>query len=334
MKYYDYIFSLGRSCHTAISLKTLFLIGESDVFDWSGGVLFDKCGVGGFEGKVNLICNNFENFLNIEDFEEFEHAPNNKHKNIRNRHTGLQYLHDFPRDVPLEEEFPNFCEKYQRRISRLYKKLEEANSVCFVFITWEEYISDDLILKAQNKLNEKFNNKIDILVLQNDNTLEDGVCFKEVLSNKSMRIKFNNLCAPCDSGRYNYKLYQKIIQNELCSSYKLTNLDIQEQQKKLFHYVEFTKCFKDKLTDLEIMQFSPLFDEEWYKDKYLNGCTDISAIEHYFNYGWKLGYNPSLKFDGNEYLKIHTDVKKIKLNPLLHYLKWGVNEGRKMVKVK
>lgn len=49
MKYYDTIISLGQWCDVAIALKKLNLQGKTYPFDWSGGNLFEKCGIGGFE---------------------------------------------------------------------------------------------------------------------------------------------------------------------------------------------------------------------------------------------------------------------------------------------
>ena len=172
MKYYDNIISLGHCCHVAIVLKELELQGPTNVFDWSGGNLFDKCGIGGFEGKINLICNNFENFLNLEDFEEFDVQQNN-HRAVRNKRTGLQYIHDFTKSKSISDEFGEFSAKYNRRIERLYKILKEKESVLFLFVTRTEEIPLETIKKAEDNINRLFNDKVDFLILQHQSSLKD-----------------------------------------------------------------------------------------------------------------------------------------------------------------
>ncbi len=81
-----------------------------------------------------------------------------------------------------------------------------------------------------------------------------------------------------------------------------------------------------KKRDLAMIENSTLFDEKWYiKNAKINS---VGAAEHYLQYGWKKGLNPSAKFDGNDYLKRYSDVAKKNKNPLLHYLQNGVREGR------
>lgn len=332
MKYYDYIISLGHCCHVAIVLKELFLKGESDVFDWSGGNLFDKCGIGGFEGKVNLICNNFENFLNLEDFEEFKHATNNKHKNVRNRKTGLQYLHDFPIDETIEEEFPSFKQRYQRRIDRLYRKIQDAEKICFVFVTRTEILPIETVLKAEKKLNELFNNKIDLLIIQHKDNLKQNEYIKTDINKHITCVYFNNLFITNHDGRMNKEAYSEIIEKNIMTKHKINNFKNLYKQKKIAYYSEFVNYFRDKLTDLEILKFSSLFDEKWYRKTYSINKNEDCAY-HYLNYGWKMGFNPSLDFDGNKYLELYSDVKNANICPLLHYIKWGNKEGRKIEKV-
>ena len=49
----------------------------------------------------------------------------------------------------------------------------------------------------------------------------------------------------------------------------------------------------------------------------------VDPIKHYLKFGWKEGRNPSTKFDGNEYLNKRPDVRVIGICPLVHYLKFG-----------
>lgn len=63
MKYYDVAISLGQYCITSTALRRNNLQAETMIFDWSAGILFDVCGLGGLDGKVNLICNDFKDFF-------------------------------------------------------------------------------------------------------------------------------------------------------------------------------------------------------------------------------------------------------------------------------
>lgn len=69
-----------------------------------------------------------------------------------------------------------------------------------------------------------------------------------------------------------------------------------------------------------------LFDEEYYKKQCIN-LEKLSPIEHYLIYGWRNSLNPSDKFDNDFYIEYHPKLRKIQLNPLIHYMKYGKNEN-------
>ena len=75
---------------------------------------------------------------------------------------------------------------------------------------------------------------------------------------------------------------------------------------------------------------SGLFDIAFYEDKYLKGQTSQAQdpVSHYLEIGWKQGFDPSPNFITNDYLELYDDVKEANINPLLHYIKNGINEGR------
>jgi len=54
----------------------------------------------------------------------------------------------------------------------------------------------------------------------------------------------------------------------------------------------------------------------------------MNPLDHYIYHGWREGRTPSIKFDGNYYLRRYPDVKKSKINPLIHYVLHGKKEGR------
>lgn len=77
---------------------------------------------------------------------------------------------------------------------------------------------------------------------------------------------------------------------------------------------------------------SDLFDEKYYVKHYpevKKFC--LPPVYHYLKVGWKLGYNPSAKFDTKAYLSSYADV--IRNNPLIHYLTSGKKEHRSIFEV-
>lgn len=225
MKYYDLIISLGEVCFTSVTLRKLGLQQYSYPFDWSKGVLWDKCGEMGFIGKVNMIVNNFADAFNLVDLEEFSGDFEHEFKFVRNKKTGLQYIHDFPKDKSLEEEFPYWNTKYQRRVKRLYEKISQSSQVLFVFIALSGVLNEKEIKEAQVKLQKKFKNtSIEILILQNSEN-SNNVTVKR-LTNQITEYYFHNTS---DIPPYfaNEELCEKII-----SEYaKIKTVDINGNKK-------------------------------------------------------------------------------------------------------
>lgn len=88
------------------------------------------------------------------------------------------------------------------------------------------------------------------------------------------------------------------------------------------------------LSDYKIIKKSKFFDKRWYKKQnacILKGCLD--PIEHYLSSGWKQGFAPGPKFDGNAYLRAYPDVDLAGMNPLLHYERFGKKEKRSIFTV-
>ena len=72
---------------------------------------------------------------------------------------------------------------------------------------------------------------------------------------------------------------------------------------------------------------SPYFDKEWYSSNY-NIPEDMDPAYHYLNIGFAKGYNPGTEFSTSEYYQCYPDVENHGMNPLLHFEKYGRNEGR------
>lgn len=78
-----------------------------------------------------------------------------------------------------------------------------------------------------------------------------------------------------------------------------------------------------------VISNSKFFDVEWYSSRHPeireNG---LDPVRHYLEHGCEYGCNPSLSFNGYEYLSRYPDLLKKKINPLLHYECYGRFEHR------
>lgn len=79
-----------------------------------------------------------------------------------------------------------------------------------------------------------------------------------------------------------------------------------------------------------IIEKSGLFDVKYYFFTYPDvRQLDVNPIMHYIKYGANEGRNPNKEFDTSFYLTNYSDVKESNINPLVHYILYGKEEGRK-----
>ena len=77
-----------------------------------------------------------------------------------------------------------------------------------------------------------------------------------------------------------------------------------------------------------------LFDEARYLAQNPDVAQAVAAAQlnsgyqHYTTYGWSEGRSPSAWFNGEAYLASNADVGAAGIDPLSHYLAFGVHEGR------
>jgi hypothetical protein len=81
--------------------------------------------------------------------------------------------------------------------------------------------------------------------------------------------------------------------------------------------------------DIMLLAESGLFDEDWYRLRYVNVIeSSRDLLVHFCENGWRLGYMPSAYFDTGFYLTRNEDVRGAAVNPLRHYLQDGEREQR------
>ncbi|GGW48461.1 glycoside hydrolase family 99-like domain-containing protein [Alishewanella tabrizica] len=82
----------------------------------------------------------------------------------------------------------------------------------------------------------------------------------------------------------------------------------------------------------EKIQESKTFDLTFYIKHYQSFIPDgENPLAYYLNTGIKLGHNPSENFNTEHYLKCNPDVAAAGINPYIHYVCNGINEGREAV---
>lgn len=80
----------------------------------------------------------------------------------------------------------------------------------------------------------------------------------------------------------------------------------------------------------ELRDPHPLFHSRFYVDQiacFSSKDVGIPLI-HYLSIGAKRGLDPNEKFSTSDYLLLNPDVKQATCNPLIHYVVYGLNEGR------
>jgi hypothetical protein len=81
--------------------------------------------------------------------------------------------------------------------------------------------------------------------------------------------------------------------------------------------------------EAELIRSSLLFDAEWYRRQYPD-VVEFEPAEHYLRYGLVQDRQPGPRFDGVWYADNYPDVRSSGTNPLLHYLLFGMREGRRI----
>jgi|GEM_PF-1419064 len=178
-KQYDCVFSLGEACLCATILSKLGLRHFSSPFDWMYGATFEE--------RVNILLNDFENFLNKEDLSFVGQRDNPEPCDIYfNNRTKICFNHDFPLNIPLEKSFSNIKKKYNRRISRLFDTIKKSKNVLIVFMELpdsDKKASIDTLKDLMKKINNKFSDtKIDILYIKHNEDMADGIFYSEIIN--------------------------------------------------------------------------------------------------------------------------------------------------------
>ncbi|MCH5284837.1 MAG: hypothetical protein J1E42_04475 [Akkermansiaceae bacterium] len=246
---YDLIVSLGDHCipHIALVESGLQKNDEKYPFDETRGIMWDKCGRGGLSGKVDLICNGFRNFLNLEGLEAREIDHYTKKLWVVNKETGMSFRHDFPIGVPIKDAYPQVLDDYKKRIALLYRKINQSSRVLFFYMTPIDNFDDGYLLEQQTKLQARFpKQRIDMLYIMQKTGLAPTEFVEHDLSKHVLRIdmdvRYTSKTDLWSIQLGNAELYHRILRRyEVIkkSDYALYNkvVRIRRETHGLFHSV-------------------------------------------------------------------------------------------------
>lgn len=208
-KKYDLIFSLGEACSCTQALRNCNLQLKSYPFDWLFGSSFSQ--------RIDILLNDFDRFIDKKDLEFFYSERSIKCDAYKNTYNKLVFNHDFPANINVNESYDKIKEKYDRRITRLLKKIDEASSILIVYLETPDHktiVDDEVLIECHKRLLDKYNNKdINILCISNDSTYK-----VDKISQNIKRIYLNYKDAKNE--KINFSVDFSILNKEL-AEYKL-----------------------------------------------------------------------------------------------------------------
>lgn len=123
---YDFAFCLGSSCTATDVLRQAGLQFGTFPLDWVGRL--------GVAARTDLIVGDFEDFLRVDRLKLECASDDGRHLRYVDVERGTAFFHDFPVGKALEESFPEVQAKYDRRIARFQRHLQDAKSALVVWI--------------------------------------------------------------------------------------------------------------------------------------------------------------------------------------------------------
>jgi len=212
-KEYDIIYSLGADCGCAFYLKRHNLRSYSGPFDWLTGA--------SFETRLNLILSDFEDFLNkdsIKPLIQDNHPTNLNYSLYQDINLGFYFYHDFSAELSFEDALSEVQKKYQRRIKRFYKKIQNSDRALLIWFSRYSPVSDELSKELCAKVIEKFNNKVDFLLIEKDESKNLGEIEKIELLPNVVKYKLDTVIL---NGTDNETLGNQIDCDKIFNQYEL-----------------------------------------------------------------------------------------------------------------
>lgn len=226
MKKYDDIVSLGFFCGIAQEVERIGLRNCSYPLDW---VISD------FQSVLELLQNNFEDFLNINYLEK--DTSENEQKDtyvVINKKYNIKFFHDFKKEYSIEEQLKDVEQKYKRRINRLYKNICNYSTLFIRYIkNEEEYQLINSNFDKINSILKSFNKENDIIYVYNDDLSDVSLPrenFYKVKKDKNDKV--NRKC---------------LKSNKKLKRYILKNVKYNKKKRTLQRYKYMIKSIKNRI---------------------------------------------------------------------------------------
>lgn len=125
------------------------------------------------------------------------------------------------------------------------------------------------------------------------------------------------------------KLSQQTLQQQLKQLQQRKSYKLAKVAAKLANPFAKDQSKQQLLRNKALIAQSGWFDVSWYLSTYPDvAANNKDPIEHFLKFGVQEGRNPHPQFDCLWYINQYPDVAEQGINPLLHYIRFGQQEGR------
>lgn len=206
---YDYFFSLGEACPTAMILKKMGLRSFSGPFDWIGGLSFEE--------RLDFLLSDVHLVLDTDEWEyqgnRFEPEPRDIYVNKR---LNMLYPHDFPYNTPLEISAPIIKDRYERRLKRVRDVLRQNKTILFAYMAAKKDKDFDLNRMAQAcvHFNDSIKAKANMIYILNNDAILNGEC---KITHPNSFLTFVECAYSKKDGKADTELLQKIFEGYHCT---------------------------------------------------------------------------------------------------------------------
>ena len=225
---FDLIISIGSDCACTSYLRRCNLQYNSYPFDWLTNAPF--------ENRIELLVNDFKDFMNFDDLEIMQKPTqinaDSGHDYYMNKRNNFYFWHDFPAKTSLIDSFQEINEKYKRRIKRLYDEINQSEKILFVWLSHSKNHNIYEILSEYKKLKDKFNNK-DVFLLIIENSEKET---KEEYENNHVLIIHQDTISNDKKHHYDPTMGNKTNNLRIFKKIKLKT-NIQQQFKRLIYKI-------------------------------------------------------------------------------------------------
>ena len=206
---YDYFFSLGPICATAMLLKSMGLRSFSGPFDWIGGFSFEE--------RLDFLLSDTQLVLDTDEWEyngnRFEPEPRDIYTNKR---LNMFYPHDFPYNTPLEISAPIIKDRYERRLKRVRDILHKNKRVLFAYLGNEKInFNLDSMAATCARFNKSISGVARMVYIQNNKAVPKGT-FKVTRPNEFLIfVECDYVLSP---EKVDVEVLKKIFENCHCTN--------------------------------------------------------------------------------------------------------------------